>query len=839
MLRPCLKTIEIQGFRSFGAEKQVAEIDAPIVAIWGPNSKGKTSFAEAVEFLLTGQTVRREVLSSRQDEFAGALRNAHIGTDVEAYVSAAVECPDGVIRTITRKLDSDYSKQHDCQSSLTIDGAPATEADLLDQGIVLAQPPLRAPVLAQHTLNYLFTARPADRSSYFKALLEVTDLDDFRDEVAALDDYLAAPDDPLLEKLERAQAIPVVAPLFLLEDLTDLKALQKVFGTAATALLKLEGVPVPENLEEKIDSLEEQLDAKRSKTFPLDLFGRSQFLGFTAPKDEHWEKLEDYITERNKVDEETRNLTALFKTLLEIPAVSDAEQPQDCPVCETEGALTLKRIQKIRDTVAASDTFVQAEADALTVLRQIQLNLINLQENLNTVLPQFLRAGLGQRRAAGFTVDRINTLLGDDAPSLVPTWIATLRLLLKAHKNLVAQCVAVEKSVNELVASPGQLEDLESLKAEILALQDNESALSAAESEYNTAVQPLYDSLKSVVDIQGDTEGWEEFIELARDLPALRESVVERTVRAKAKSEIETALKQIDKAIEAVLNKKFALLTGAIDKWWTLLRGGESTFFSAVKRRGKITIDFKGGLSPHEDQSNPKIRDVIAVFSDSQLHCLGLAIFLARAEHYGMSFIVLDDPVLTSDEDYKTHFRTRVIDHLQELGIQTIVLTQHQETRREIAIANDHHGVDQFEIGIPDPFKGSIVNKTSDEFSAMLARAEAFTNSEDTPIRRSGGKMLRDAAERFCKMLLVKKRQESGDAAAAISDYNGHVLGGSSGLIQKVIPYLTAHPSDPGKIQTMRNDLNPPAHDSDAVPTRQSLRETLGNLKKFRKDYLS
>ena len=88
-------------------------------------------------------------------------------------------------------------------------------------------------------------------------------------------------------------------------------------------------------------------------------------------------------------------------------------------------------------------------------------------------------------------------------------------------------------------------------------------------------------------------------------------------------------------------------------------------------------------------------------------------------------------------------------------------------------------------------------------------------------------------------MLLVNKRQGSGDAAAAISDYNGEVLGGSSGLIQKVIPYLTAHPSDPGKIQTMRNDLNPPAHDSDTVPTRQALREALGNLKRFRKNYLA
>ena len=587
MLRPCLKTIEIQGLRSFGAERQIAEIDAPIAAIWGPNSKGKTNFAEAVEFLLTGQTVKREVLSSRQDEFAGALRNAHIDPDVEAYVAAAVECPDGTIRTFKRTLDSDYSKQHDCQSTLTIDGTPVTEDDLIAHGIVLAQPPLRAPVLAQHTLNYLFTARPADRSSYFKALLEATDLDAFREEVAALDDHLTAPDDPLLEKLEKAQAIPVAVPLFLLEDLTDLKTLQKVFGAAAGALLKLEGVPVPATLAEKIDSLEEQLDAKRSKTFPLELFGRSQFRAFTAPNHNDWKKLEDYITERNKIDEQTRNLTALFKTLLKIPAVSDADQPQDCPVCETEDALTPERIQAIRDTIATSDAFVQAEADALTVLRKIQSNLVNLQDNLNSVLPKFLRGDPGQRRAVGFTIDRINTLLGDEDQALVVSWTATLLPLLRTHRNLMAQSVAVKNSVDGLVAAPSKLEDLESFKSQITALQVSESALSAAETEYKNAVQPLYDSLKSVIDSQGDTAGWEEFIELARDLPALRESVVEQTVRVKAKSEIDTALKQIDKAIEAVLDKKFALLTVAIDKWWKLLRGGESTFFSAVKRRGK------------------------------------------------------------------------------------------------------------------------------------------------------------------------------------------------------------------------------------------------------------
>ena len=199
---------------------------------------------------------------------------------------------------------------------------------------------------------------------------------------------------------------------------------------------------------------------------------------------------------------------------------------------------------------------------------------------------------------------------------------------------------------------------------------------------------------------------------------------------------------------------------------------------------------------------------------------------------------MLDDPVLTSDEDYKTHFRTRVIGRLHELGIQTIVLTQHKATRQDIATANEHHGVDQFQIDIPHPSIGSVVSKTSDEFSAMLANAAAYTNDENLDIRRTGGKKLRIAAERFCKMLLVKKRREGGDAAAAISDYQGQMLGGADGLAQQVIPYLDGDPSHPGKIKTIRADLNPSPHDDEAVPTRQALREALGNLRKFRKDYL-
>jgi wobble nucleotide-excising tRNase len=100
----------------------------------------------------------------------------------------------------------------------------------------------------------------------------------------------------------------------------------------------------------------------------------------------------------------------------------------------------------------------------------------------------------------------------------------------------------------------------------------------------------------------------------------------------------------------------------------------------ALRPKARRTIDFKAGLAARADRSDAKLRDVIAVFSQSQLHCLGLALFLARAIYEEAGFLVLDDPILSSDEDYRCHFNAAVIEKLIEQGMQIIILTQDQRT---------------------------------------------------------------------------------------------------------------------------------------------------------------
>ncbi len=87
-----------------------------------------------------------------------------------------------------------------CTSRLDINGQVCTEDDIQVQlGLRLSHPPLRAPVLSQHMLGYLFSVSPTDRAAYFRAMLDTQELEDSRNGLAALAPLLKAPELPALD----------------------------------------------------------------------------------------------------------------------------------------------------------------------------------------------------------------------------------------------------------------------------------------------------------------------------------------------------------------------------------------------------------------------------------------------------------------------------------------------------------------------------------------------------------------------------------------------------------------------------------------------------------------
>ena len=110
---PRLASIDIQGFRSFGTEAgQLAEF-GDLTIIHAANSQGKSSLAEAIEFLLTGTSCRRELLGGAKAEFSGSLRNAYASAEAHTYVEVSIVDDSGNTKTARRSLIQDYEGAQD------------------------------------------------------------------------------------------------------------------------------------------------------------------------------------------------------------------------------------------------------------------------------------------------------------------------------------------------------------------------------------------------------------------------------------------------------------------------------------------------------------------------------------------------------------------------------------------------------------------------------------------------------------------------------------------------------------------------------------------------------
>lgn len=733
-------------------------------------------------------------------------------------------------------MTADYAKRQDCASRLEIDGNAAREADLVALGIVLSQPPLQAPVLAQHTLSHIFSVKPADRATYFKALFEVTDLDDLRNDVAGLAGELAAPNDTVLAKFGRCLEHHLMKPLLsgFERKFPDEGGLSDQLDGCIKAVLEDAGSAVPETAPERRSALAGLLADLRSKTFPVRGFERPALAGWSAPGAESWKQLHTFVVEKAKVDEQTRQLSALFVEALKLPGLG--EELTDCPLCGTPAALTPARVELIQRHAAETEGFQKAERDAKTTLSQLMTSAGNLADAVAAARPSFLNTVAAKPRRDGFTAVRLRELLGDGADAVVTPWLANVRPIARLSAAIHRRAAALHQQLKTIAADVGGTNiDTEALKAEFEALAEQRAAFAAALESYDAAAANLRTALNTALDEQADTAGWQDLLDLAADPAYLLSLLVEQKARATVAKELETALKQIDSAKEKVLEDKFSDYSGAIQAWWERLRPDEPTFFSAVQPRkgAKRTIDFKAGLTATADRKAAKLRDVIAIFSQSQLHCLGLALFLARAEHEGMGFIVLDDPVLSSDEDYRVHFNSTVLSELLSRSIQVIVLTQDHDTWEELELRYRHVGISTAQLMVEKVVEGTIIENTSDALIAKLNRANSLARGGHPDLRKECGVQLRDAGERFCKEILVTDRRNNGDAVASLTDYDGKAL---EWLAPRMEHLLDRDPSHPGKFAAFRKTVNDACHDN-TPPSSAAMTQTHGEIRYLVKEY--
>lgn len=686
---PRIDRLGIQGFRSFGATAAILDFEAPISVVWGANSEGKTSLAEAVEFLFTGDIARRDLLSSALDEFENALRNAHLPQAADTYVEASITGSDGKKHIIRRTLLEDFTKQKACTSKLELDGVEIDTAALSDIGLDISDPPLGAPVLMQHTLCYLFSTNPKERASYFKSILEVTDLDSVRDALRAIAKEMAPPPNTFRDLvLNIKTAIPALSKALssLTFETTTTAQIESALSTSAELILSNAGETPATTLVELLSQVEGLTAEKQAQAFPLHGFAcRSQTVQWTTFDKSVWNAISDHKVKLQEVDQGTQQLAELFQKVLKIPKVVDSTEDMDCPVCETPRSLTQARIQTIRKHVKDTEEFRIAKSKAKEALGTLKTSLDVLVTAVRTSVPEFLVWDRTRRISERFRTDRIATLLDQTYFSLLRPWLNSVARLMHVKRHILDLCAKSIRNIRDFEEEVARLEDYSPLRERLELLEDSYKRFVVSIEAYKETTDPLIQPLKNLVAKMSATTGWAEFVRLGRSIPELESEVKDAAAHTLLLSELEQACRQVEAAKEAVVEDKFSNLSDEVRSWWNRLRPEEPAFFSdlGLRKKAQRTIDFKAGLAPSIERKNAKLRNAIAVFSQSQMHCLGLATFFARRGEAG-GFILLDDPIMAIDDDYSVHFFTCVLRELEQRGVQVIILTYSQKTWTEI-----------------------------------------------------------------------------------------------------------------------------------------------------------
>ena len=492
--RARLLWVEIRGFRAFGTEPRRLELDAPLIVVHAGNSQGKTSFAEALEFLITGYSSRRDLLGGAKAEYDDSLRNVHLPDgDLDVYIEAGVADPGGVVHKVRRDLVHDFGHGSECASRLLIDGVPAE--DLAAVGLPMSDPPVRAPVLLQHILRDVLSTEPKHRVGYFKALLSLTDLDLLHERVTAVRSTLEreAPGVMLavVARLLQTPAAHAAAEIRAVADGNlDAGAIATVVDVAllaaGSALLGTPATPLPELQA----ALEAVIAEQNEGTFPLRAFTASAVVDAPSRPD-----LDTYANALGQADRDAAHLAPLLAAALAVEDLAGLDHPMDCPICATPRALTPARIATLRDQLRRTTTVDAAAVTAGGVLQSARQNLAHLLATLPGAVPP---AGAWSPEQLAKAAAQLRHLDVDDA--LAAPAHATAASLLSAtdgvRTTIKAATEMLDRTALDITARnelPGDLD------GRYTALTDAVEELQRASHDHHAALQALRAAVEPAV----------------------------------------------------------------------------------------------------------------------------------------------------------------------------------------------------------------------------------------------------------------------------------------------------------------------------------------------------
>ncbi len=743
--RPGLRLVSITPhyFRGFKNLPNAIDLTGGLVVFEGKNSSGKTSLAEAIEFLFTGSLSRREdhgtgSTAELENCIVNQFRPIGMSTFVEATFVKHLGTPNQKHIVLKRVLTRDYgvTSTSACESKLHMNGTGLSKQD--ENAILEKMFSLVPPLLMQHTLRSFVHSVPRQRRQYFERILALDGLTELIREAVIGDAKLPELKSPtgssgllrwtnLIDQLKDSEAKATANKVKSIER----KHRSKALDSALIDVARLEFSSPSANLAETeawIDQL--QHDARQESFPPLAKLRPKQQPSYELPNtlagteqrksnvESRWKEYEEAHAAINAVQEGALVIADALEKMVQASLIDREKAVQLCPLCVHKNPITLtqKRLQEIGGWKPLVESENQAWANLDTEIKDLKHDLSTLVQEASNTLPD---------------LPDLSDYLNNE-PSELSDAVSKLIAVRSQIETDVRQTLDKSQSLTTTETDRfATLADVTDFATDCTTCIDKLKSLPRHAERYGRALAALENAIGRVAASDEEYKKRESWLACAKSQEAILDDFVWEEAKLSSQKDLENVRTELINFRGKYLDGMRGMFSDGMQEVWSSLRGDTYSAFSNLhvpEPKGKgfpVVLEVKATL---DDRHERKEVDAIKVFSESQVNALGIAAFVTRSRLLGHDFLILDDPVQSMDEDHFKTFARDVLPPILDEGRQVILLTHNETFARDISYWH-HERSDYVTLRTRLSRKdGCLVDEGNRRFSERLRGAEKLAN---------------------------------------------------------------------------------------------------------------
>lgn len=670
-----IRSLSVEGFRGFNEHREI-HFDDRLTVFYAPNSYGKTSITEALEWLLYGYTSKVKSAEYSKEEYKDSYRNVHFPDD-------SVPCVTAVFGNGTEEMTLRSELLADDRYKHYLDGKEVAVWPFESDDLSASK-----PFILQHALKNLLLVKPSDRYQAFALLLGLDDLgrvqDDFvsfatRYRQPAEVERLCAEVDGMFATAEGKVMLANVSKLYKSGKSVD-DVYAAVLAACATHLKT--DVEQGDVLPRLISLRNEKAEAVFAKPIKLDAYSDQQ-------------------TKQHKVDIEyftafvTEELLGQYLELAALATVNHIHERArffdlgvellgksagSCPLCGRPVDDTLAEHIRTCHKEASEDRKESAQLDQRRT--QVQQSLSSLKQRLDanhlvhvSLTRDFLalKPSLEQLRGILAEVHASEFQGVEDAVNHVDQAKGQLD---KAYQTATEAVDAVMVSVEQ---SKEESSVLKQLGEDLVGYASQAKSFTVAVAASIPAATSAANALRQELDVRAGTEDVAVLIQLLEN----RKKVEKKKEIDRILAEVKDLRRTVDQLVSTrILEVIAGELTSGVLGWYDQIKTScdpEVHFCGFDVPRTK-TGELKARcISINAVSYGKSLPSAVSSLSESKLNALGLCLCIGSNMNADcpFGFLIIDDPIQSLDVEHEAQF-VEILRELVEQGKQLVVLSHNK-----------------------------------------------------------------------------------------------------------------------------------------------------------------